>query len=81
MSGTETKNVQVRQVPERVHRELTRRAARAGQSLQQYLLDQLEALTATPMVDDVLALIEARDKGTLSGADAVAALAAERAGR
>jgi len=36
------KNVQVRNVPDRVHRVLQRRAAEAGQSLQEYLLQLLE---------------------------------------
>ncbi|MGH2692003.1 MAG: FitA-like ribbon-helix-helix domain-containing protein [Actinomycetota bacterium] len=36
------KNVQVRNVPERVHKVLRRRAAEAGQSLQEYLLQLLE---------------------------------------
>ena len=35
------KNVQVRNVPERVHKVLVGRAAEAGQSLQEYLLDLL----------------------------------------
>ena len=35
------KNVQVRHVPDRVHRVLVGRAAEAGQSLQEYLLDLL----------------------------------------
>lgn len=35
------KNVQIRNVPERVHKVLRRRAAQAGQSLQEYLLEFL----------------------------------------
>jgi predicted HicB family RNase H-like nuclease len=44
-------NVQIREVPPEVHEALVRRAAIAGQSLQQYLAAQLAALVATPTVD------------------------------
>ena len=74
-------NVQIREVPEDVHNELVRRAELAGQSLQQYLSAQLAWIAATPTLDDVLEAIENRSKGQLSKADAVAALADERARR
>lgn len=74
-------NVQIRDVPDEVHRVLVRRASAAGQSLQQYLADQLETIVATPTVDEVIARIEARPKGRLSASDAIAALEADRAGR
>lgn len=74
-------NVQIRDVPDHIHRELLRRADRAGQSLQQYLTAQLAAITETPTVDDVIARVEGRPKGRLSKADAVAALRDERARR
>jgi plasmid stability protein len=48
------KNVQVRNVPERVHRVLRRRAAMAGQSLQEYLLQLLEEEAGRPTVAEVL---------------------------
>ena len=74
-------NVQIREVPEEVHNELVRRAELAGQSLQQYLSAQLASMVSTPTVDDMIARIEHRSKGRLSRADAVAAIADERARR
>ena len=74
-------NVQIREVPEGVHNELVRRAELAGQSLQQYLSAQLAAMVATPTIDDMIARIEHRPKGRLSRADAVSAIADERARR
>lgn len=74
-------NVQVRDVPDEVHRALVRRADAAGQSLQQFLLGELAAIAATPTVDDVLDRIDRRAKGRLSAQDAVTAIRAERAGR
>jgi len=74
-------NVQIREVPDEVHKELIRRAELAGQSLQQYLSAQLVSLAATPTVNDVVERIEQRSKGQLSKADAVAALEDERARR
>ena len=74
-------NVQIREVPEDVHNELVRRAEVAGQSLQQYLSTQLAAMVATPTIGDMIARIEHRPKGRLSRADAVSAIADERARR
>ena len=74
-------NVQVRDVPDDVHGVLVRRAARAGQSLQQYLAAQLALLAATPTIDEVLERIERRPLGELTADDAVAALRDERARR
>ncbi len=67
-------NVQVRDVSDEIHTELVRRAQRSGQSLQQYLTEQLELIATTPSLEDTLDQIENRKKGRLSGADAVAAL-------
>lgn len=74
-------NVQIRDVPDDVHAALARRAATAGQSLQQYLMGQLEAIAAMPTVDEVLDRIEERAAGHLTTTAAVDALDAERAGR
>jgi hypothetical protein len=74
-------HVQIRDVPEQVHRELVRRAELAGQSLQQYLAAQLVSIAATPTIDDVIDRIDKRSKGTLSSQDAIAALRDERARR
>ena len=74
-------NVQVRDVSSEVHEALVRRAALAGQSLQQYLMAQLARIAATPTLDEVLDRIEQRSKGDLSTAQAVDALESERARR
>lgn len=74
-------NVQVRDVPDDVHRALVERARRSGVSLQTYLAAQLALLVATPTVDEVLDRLDQQVTGHLSTADALAALAHERAGR
>lgn len=74
-------NVQIRDVPDEVHAALVRRAERAGQSLQQFLTAQLTAIATTPTLDEVLDRIERRPKAHLARHDAIAAIAAERAGR
>lgn len=74
-------NVQIREVPEEVHRALVRKADLAGQSLQQYLSAQLVALASTPSVDEVIDLIERRTLGSVSIASTIAALQDERARR
>ena len=47
-------SVQIKDVPDDVHRALRVRAARAGQSLQEYLLAQLIEEARTPTLDEVL---------------------------
>lgn len=53
-------NILIRSVRPEVHAELTRRAADRGQSLQAYLMAELEHLVARPTVDEVLARIDRR---------------------
>ena len=74
-------NVQIREVPGEVHEALVRKAALAGQSLQQYLSAQLALLATTPTIDEVIDRIDRRSKGRLTRADAVSALEDERARR
>lgn len=45
--------LQLRDVPEDVHRELKVRAARAGQSLSEYALAVLTRHVATPTLDEI----------------------------
>ena len=54
------KNVQVRNVPERVHKVLRRRASEAGQSLQEYLLQLLEESTRQMTVKEVMDRVRRR---------------------
>jgi len=74
-------NVQVRDVPDEVHKALVRRAEDAGQSLQQFLAAQLAAIAATPTIDEMLDRIEQRPKGQLSAKTAIKGLDAEHARR
>ncbi len=51
------KNIQIRNVPEKTHSVLRRRAAAAGMSLQEYLLGLVNEVSARPTVDEVMRLI------------------------
>jgi antitoxin FitA len=64
--------VQIRNVPEDVHREIKARAARAGMSLSDYLLKEVERLVQTRPFEDVLASVRARSRPHLSESPAVA---------
>lgn len=48
-----SKMIQVRNVPDDVHRTLKVRAAQAGLSLSDYVLSELEDLTARPSADEM----------------------------
>jgi plasmid stability protein len=58
--------IQVRNVPDALHRTLKMRAAAAGQSLSDYLLAELRRLAALPTRDEMLARLHARDRVTLT---------------
>ena len=53
-------SVTIRDVPDETRAELAARAARAGQSLQEYLRGQLIELAAKPSVDLLWARVRAR---------------------
>lgn len=53
--------VQVRHVPDDVHRELKARAARAGVSLSDYVLAELVRVTSRPTLDELHQRVLARD--------------------
>jgi plasmid stability protein len=72
-----SKSIQIRNVPERVHRTLRARAAAAGLSLSDYLLGEITRVADRPAIADVLARAAARTEG-ISTRDIVAAV---RAGR
>lgn len=59
-----TKSITVRDVPDETGKELAARAARAGQSLQEYLRAQLIELARRPDVDDLLARVRDRKART-----------------
>jgi len=71
-------NVLVRDLPDDVHAELQRRALQHGQSLQQYLTEELTRLTARPPLAEVLARISSRRGGRVGLDQAVADIASER---
>jgi plasmid stability protein len=71
-------NVLIRDLPEQVHARLQARAAERGQSLQQYLSDEMRRLAERPTMAEVLARIAARRGGRVGLEQAMADLAAER---
>ncbi len=71
------KTIQVRNVPDDVHRTLRTRATAAGVSLSDFALEELERVACRPPVADLLARARARS----GGADSRAILAAIRTGR
>lgn len=76
-------NITIRGVPEPVHRTLVARAERNGQSLQQYLLDQLTELTEKLTMDEWLERVAAHCEAMppITGIDTVALIAAGHAER
>lgn len=69
--------ITVRNVPDDVRDELAARAARSGQSLQEYLLAQLVQVTSRPSMEDVMARARQRARLVDSRLD-VAAILADR---
>lgn len=82
MQYVSMKNLQIRNVPDRTHSILRRRAAAAGMSLQEYLLAVVNEATARPTVAEVLQRAAGRAGGDVTLAEAVTTLREERdAGR
>ncbi len=71
-------SVQIKNVPPEVHRVLRRRAAAAGQSLQEYLLAELTRDAQEETVDEVLDRAGARAGGSVGLAFAAETLRDER---
>lgn len=67
--------IQVRNVPERIHRTLKVRAAQQGLSLSDYLLRELERIAKRPTLNELIAAIRTDDavSPAESSADAVRA--------
>jgi antitoxin FitA len=72
------KTLQVRNLPDKTHAVLRRRAAEAGMSLQEYLLATLNELAERPTVREVLARAGGRSGGQVSFDTAASHLRAER---
>ena len=66
-----SKMVQIRNLPEALHRKLKSRAAVSGQTLSDFLLAELERLAARPTRDEMLARIHSRKRVTLKTPAAV----------
>ena len=74
-------SVQIKDVPEDTHRVLRERAARAHQSLQEYLRSRLIAEASQPTVEEVLARVSSRKGGSLPFHSAADGVRAERDSR
>ena len=72
------KMIQVRNVPERIHRTLKIRAAQAGTTLSEYLLAELGHLAERPTLDEVL---DRRQNRRAVSVDIAGAVRTERAKR
>jgi antitoxin FitA len=64
-AGRMSKMIQIRNVPDALHRKLKVRAADAGQTLSDYLLAELGRLAARPTRDEMLTRIHSRKRVTL----------------
>lgn len=74
-------SIQVKKVPDDVHRILRTRAASAGQSLQEYLLGRLVSDARRESLDDVLARVGERSSGDVDFEFAAETVRVEREGR
>jgi plasmid stability protein len=66
-----SKMIQIRNVPDALHRKLKSRAAESGRTLSDYLLAEVERLAARPTRDEMLARIHGRSHLTLKTPAAV----------
>jgi hypothetical protein len=73
--------VLIRDLPAEVLASLQRRAEAAGQSLEQYLTNELSRVAQSPTLADVMARIEQRSGGRVGFETAVDDLDGERAQR
>ena len=66
-----SKMVQIRNVPDALHRKLKSRAADSGRTLSDFLLAELERLAARPTRDEMLTRVHRRKRVTLKTPAAV----------
>jgi antitoxin FitA len=71
-------SVQIKDVPEQTHAVLSKRAAAAHQSLQEYLRARLIEEASEPTLDEVLDRVGGRSGGSVALKDAVHTLRADR---
>jgi antitoxin FitA len=69
-----TKMIQIRNVPDDVHRLLKARAAAAGMSLSDYLKRELEDAAARPTLEEIDARVRARGPSGVTAESVLAAL-------
>jgi antitoxin FitA len=72
--------VQIRNVPDELHRKLKSRAALAGMSISEYLLREIERSLERPTREELLQRLQSRERVELRESVAEA-VAAEREGR
>lgn len=72
--------IQIRNVPDMLHRRLKSRAALAGMSLSDYLLQQIREVAERPTLEEMRARLERRTPVSVS-IDPVRAIRAERDSR
>jgi plasmid stability protein len=60
-----SKMIQIRNVPDGLHRKLKARAAVAGQSLSDYLLSEIDRIAALPTREEMLTRIHSRSQVVL----------------
>jgi plasmid stability protein len=58
--------IQIRNVPDAVHRRIKARAAQAGMTLSDYLLAEIERIAALPTRDEMMARLHSRSSVKLS---------------
>lgn len=81
-TGSMAKNIQIRNVPDDVHEVYKRRAAAAGQSLQEYLLADLTSQAGRPTMQEVLDRIDRNRRGsTVTREDVVRSIREDRDSR
>lgn len=72
--------IQICNVPDKLHRRLTARAARAGMSLSDYLLDEIRQVAERPTMDELRSRLQRRPATDLTPPPSEA-VRAERDGR
>ena len=72
--------IQIRNVPDALHRKLKSRAALAGMSLSDYLLQQIRTVAERPTIEEMRARLARRSPVTLS-VDTADAVRSERDSR
>lgn len=75
-----TTMIQIRNVPDALHRRLKSRAALEGTSLSDYVLNEIRRAAERPTLDELRARLEARAAATLA-IEPAQAVRAERDGR